>query len=322
MAGGRRHPRPAVTAPLTAVTPPALPGLRGDTWPGSDRLDSRVTPWALRAAYTFVGAAGTARVPIPVSPLALAGIAAVMFIAGTVNGLAGFGFAVVGTMALATAIEPAVAVVFLIGPILAVNLTLAGELSGREARTCGRRFGPLLVPAVAGALVGMVGLDVLPERPLRALLGLVALAFVASVQRAVTVPGLARAREGCLVERPVAMAGVGGVGGLLFGGTNVGVQLVAYLRGCELPHDLFVGVVAVLFLSLNTVRIGAAAALGLYPDLTVVGLSAAAALPAVAGVAVGSRLRDVVSERTRRGAVLGLLTLIGAQLLRVGLAAP
>ena len=44
-------------------------------------------------------------------------MAVVILIAGTTNGLAGFGFALVGTMALATAIDPATAVVVMIIPI-------------------------------------------------------------------------------------------------------------------------------------------------------------------------------------------------------------
>ena len=256
------------------------------------------------------------------SPTALLAVAVLVFVAGAVNGLAGFGFAVVTTMVLATAVDPATAVVFVIIPILAVNLRLAGELSGTEVRTCGRRFGPLLASAVLGTVVGMLVLDVLPDRPLRVLLGLVTLAFVASLQERLTIPGERGLREGCFVEHPAAMAGVGGIGGALFGGTNVGVQLIAYLRSCELSHDLFVGVVALLFLALNGVRVGAAAFLGLYDDPTVAALSVAAAVPALAGVAIGSRLRNRVPPRLRRGAVLGLLSVIALQLLRTGLGVP
>jgi uncharacterized membrane protein YfcA len=252
----------------------------------------------------------------------LLAVTVVVFVAGTVNGLAGFGFALVTTMVLATVIDPATAVVFVIVPILAVNLTLAGELSEKEVETCLRRFWPLLGAAILGTLGGMLVLDILPERPLRVLLGLVSLAFVVSVQELVSVPGEQRARAGCFVERPAAMAGVGAVGGALFGGTNVGVQLVAYVRSCDISHDLFVGIVAMLFLSLNGVRVVAAGVLGLYPGVTVAALSVAAAIPAVAGVAVGSRLRDAVSTRIRRGAVLGLLTVIALQLLRTGLGVP
>jgi len=114
------------------------------------------------------------------------------------------------------------------------------------------------------------------------------------------------------------MAGVGAVSGLLFGGTNVGVQLIAYLRSCDLSHGLFVGVVAMVFLGLNGVRVAAAAALGLYPGLAVVAASAAAAVPAVAGVALGKRLRLRTSESRRRVVVLALLTAVGGRLLLAG----
>jgi len=253
------------------------------------------------------------------APEFVAGIAAVVLVAGAVNGLAGFGFALVGTMALATVIDPATAVVFMIVPILAVNLSLLGELSTDELRSCAGRFGPLLLAALVGTLAGLVVLDRLPANPLKAGLGLLSLAFVVSAQERIPVPGLDRAREGCFVETTPAMLGVGAVSGLLFGGTNVGVQLIAYLRSCDLSHGVFVGVVAMVFLGLNGVRVGAAGVLGLYPSLAFVAASVGVAAPAVAGVAVGKRLRERVSEPTRRGVVLTLLTLIGVRLLLAGL---
>jgi hypothetical protein len=256
---------------------------------------------------------------VAVSPLFALAVAALIVVAGAVNGLAGFGFAIVGTLALATAVDPALAVVFMILPVVAVNLSLVSELSTAQLRTCGRRFGPLIAAALIGTLVGLLVLSRLPAAPLQVGLGLVAFGFVAVTQDAVDLPGVDRAREGCFVERPAAMGGVGAVSGLLFGGTNVGVQLIAYLRSCDLPHGLFVGVVAMVFLGLNGVRVAAAGALGLYPSPAVLAASAAAAVPAVAGVAVGRRLRSRVGEATRRQVVLGLLTVIGARLTLGGL---
>jgi len=244
---------------------------------------------------------------------------AVVLVAGTLNGVAGFGFALVGTMVLATAVDPATAVVFMILPILSVNLSLVRDLSASELRTCGRRFGPLVGAALVGTVIGMAALDQVPEAPLRIGLGAVALSFVASAQNVVPIPGRSSAEEACFVETTPAMIGVGAVSGLLFGGTNVGVQLIAYLRSCDLSHGTFVGVVAMVFLGLNAVRVGAAGVLGLYPSATLVALSAAAAIPAVVGVAVGKRVRDRVSERARRTVVLGLLTVVGLRLVAGGL---
>ena len=261
----------------------------------------------------MLGRAQSANVSVALSPVLAGVVLVVVLVAGAVNGVAGFGFALVGTMALATVVEPTTAVVFMILPILSVNLSLP------ELRTCGRRFAPLMGAALVGTVVGLVTLDIVPAAPLRVGLGAVSLAFVVNAQEAVTVPGLERAREGCFVESAPAMVGVGAASGLLFGGTNVGVQLIAYVRSCDLSHGLFVGVVAMVFLGLNGVRVLAAGALGMYPDATVFLASVGAALPAVAGVAVGKRFRGAIGERRRRRAVLGLLAIIGVRLVLGGL---
>jgi uncharacterized membrane protein YfcA len=258
-------------------------------------------------------------VQISLSLTILLVLAAIVFVAGIVNGVAGFGFAIVGTMALATLVAPAVAVVFMILPIFAANLTLVRELSVADVRSCGTRFVPLIGSALVGTVVGMAVLDSLPAAPLRVGLGVLTLGFVLTAQNTVTLPGLDRAKAGCFVESTPAMVGLGAVSGVVFGGTNVGVQLIAYVRSCDLSHGLFVGVVALVFLGLNGVRVGTAGLLGLYPNLTTVGLSAAAAVPAVLGVVVGQRLRAIVSSRARRSGVFVLLTLIGARLLLGGL---
>lgn len=246
-------------------------------------------------------------------------VAGVVLIAGSVNGVAGFGFAVVGTMALATELDPATAVTFMILPILAVNVSLVRELSSTELRTCGRRFAPLLVAATIGTVLGMALLGQLPEPPLRVGLGVVTLAFVAASQRAISVSMPSRLTDGRSAETRSAMVAIGGVSGVLFGATNVGVQLVAYVRSRDLSHELFVGVVALVFVGINGIRVGAAGALGLYADSTVLFASVGAMVPAVAGVAIGTRLRPRIGERTRRRLVLGLLTLIGIRLVAGGL---
>lgn len=257
-------------------------------------------------------------VSLSLTPLFLVGLVVLLVVAGIINGIAGFGFALVATMALATVIEPAVAVVFMILPILAVNLSLVGELSVSDLQSCGRRFAPLLGSALVGTVLGMALIDIIPTDPLRVLLGVVSLGFVVSAQNRYSVPGLERAREGCFVESTPAMLGVGGASGVLFGGTNVGVQLVAYLQSCDLRHELFVGVVALVFLGLNGIRVGAAGVLGLYPGLVVVGVSAVAGIPSVVGVLIGKRLRKRVRERLRDALVLGLLTVIGLRLVTAG----
>jgi hypothetical protein len=242
----------------------------------------------------------------------------VILIAGATNGLAGFGFALVGTMALATVIDPATAVVFMIIPILAVNVSLVRDLSREELRTCSRRFGPLVGAALVGTVVGMAVLGSIPTGPLRVGLGVVTLGFVATAQRRVPLPEWSAGGIGTFAQTRVGMFGVGGISGLLFGGTNVGVQLIAYLRSFDLSHGLFVGVVALVFLGLNGVRVGVAGLFGLYPSRILLLASVVAAIPAVVGVAIGKRLRITASERSRRLVVMGLLTVVGVRLVGGG----
>jgi uncharacterized membrane protein YfcA len=243
----------------------------------------------------------------------------VVLVAGATNGIAGFGFAVVGTMALATVIAPAAAVVFMIVPILAVNVSLVRDLSSEELRSCSRRFWPLIGAALLGTVVGMAVLDRVPEAPLRVGLGVLTLGFVATAQRRLPLPErLALGGSDFAKTRP-GMVAIGGVSGVLFGGTNVGVQLIAYLRSVDLSHGLFVGVVAMVFLGLNGIRVAIAGAFGLYPSTAILAASVAAAVPAVVGVAIGKRLRTTVGSRTRRFFVLGLLTLVGVRLVLGGL---
>ncbi len=265
---------------------------------------------------------------IELTALFLGVFTGIVLTAGLVNGLAGFGFAVVGTMALATLISPATAVVIMIIPILAANVTLVSELSREQLASCGRRFAPLVVSALIGTIVGMIILDLLPEEPVRVALGVITLAFVATRQQAVAMPSVSVPQVGSgkrdtdgrtSRERPIVMVVVGSVSGVLFGATNVGVQLVAYLRSLDMTHSLFVGVVAMVFVGINAIRVGAAGALGLYPTLVVFGLSVAAAVPAVGGVILGRRLRDRLTSRLRRWIVLWLLTSIGVRLLLGGL---
>ena len=252
------------------------------------------------------------------SPSLLVILAVVLLVSGMVNGLAGFGFALVGTMALATVIEPATAVVLMIIPILSANATLVSELSARELTRCGRRFWPLMLAALAGTIIGMAVIDRLPGAPVRVGLGLITLAFVGSRQSTLPLPSLG-GDSGIDREGTVVMLVVGGGSGLLFGATNVGVQLVAYLRSFDLSHGLFVSVVAMVFLGINGVRVGAAGVLGLYPSAAVAALSVAAVVPSVLGVAIGRRLRQRVDSRHRAIAVLGLLSLIGVRLVLGGL---
>jgi uncharacterized membrane protein YfcA len=250
------------------------------------------------------------------TPTVVAVLVVVALLAGALTGVAGFGFALLGTAVAAILIDPATAVVLLVLPIFGVNLNLVTELGPDDARECIGRFWPFLAAALVGTTIGMVALDLVPRRPLLGGLGLLTLGFVAN--RLGALPGVETAADRCFAESTGAMVGLGAGSGLLFGATNVGVQLVSYVRSCDLRPQVFVGVLAMLFLGINGLRVASAAALGLYPSPAFVAVSAGLAVPAVAGSLVGSRIRSRISRVLVQRVVLGLLVVVGGRLLVSG----
>jgi uncharacterized membrane protein YfcA len=255
----------------------------------------------------------TAVAPISLSPSTVAVVVTVLFLGGVVAGVNGFGFAAVGTAALAGAFDPRTAVVVMLLPLLAANASLAAELRAGDLRACARRFWPYVLAAVVGAIAGMALLARIPTRPLTVGLGAFTLGYVAVSQRRLPVPGRSFVRRRCFGESTRAKLGLGVVSGALFGASNVGVQVVAYLRSRDFDRGTFVGVLASVFLGVTALRIGAAAWLGFYHG-DAAALSVVGVVPGLLGVATGKRLRPAIPEATKRAAALALLTALGLKL--------
>jgi hypothetical protein len=242
----------------------------------------------------------------------------IVVLGGVVTGVNGFGYSVVGTGLMAVVVEPRVAVVVMILPILAANVSLVRELDGEGLVRCAERFWPFVAAATLGTLVGMRLLSRVPTRPLAFALGLFVFGFLAATQDRYALPGTT-----WLGGRPAdtlgLKVGLGLVSGFVFGASNVGVQVVAYLKSLDLDHRTFVGVVAMVFLGVSAVRVVAAGFMGLYAGGGLFAVSAVAALPGLAGVSLGKRLRPRLGRSTRRAATFVLLAVIGVRLLTKGL---
>lgn len=107
------------------------------------------------------------------------------------------------------------------------------SLSLEELRTCSRRFGPLIGAAFIGTVGGMAVLDNIPAGPLRVGHGVLTMGFVATAKRRIRLPEWPSDGTNNFSQTRLGMVGVGGISGFLFGGTNVGVQHIAYLH----PHS-------------------------------------------------------------------------------------
>jgi uncharacterized membrane protein YfcA len=249
----------------------------------------------------------------------VATVLAVLFVGGVVMGIAGFGYALVGTATLAALLDPATAVVVMILPMLATNVQLLTELDRESLSTCFARFRPYLAAAIVGTLLGMVLLDRIPSDVLALALGVLTLGYVGLTQPYVTVPGRATATDYCFRPTGPAKAALGFVSGIVFGASNVAVQTVAYLDSLELGRSTFVGVLAMVLVGISVVRVVAAWLLGLYDAPGALSLSLLGIVPGLVGVAAGQRVRSSVPERARTAGTLLLLGVIGVRLTAKGL---
>jgi uncharacterized membrane protein YfcA len=245
-------------------------------------------------------------------------IMAIVFLGGLVKGTTGFGYAIAATAILAAVLGPAVAVVLMILPTLVANLSLLRELDRSELRSCVRRFWPFVVAALVGTLAGMALLGLIPKPVLALGLGGFTLAYVLLTQDRVRVPGEAWVAQTCFRASTGAKLGLGLFAGVVFGASNIAVQVVAYLDSLDLDHGTFVGVLAMILVGISTVRVGAAWTMGLFGSPDLVWLSVVAAVPGLLGVTVGQWVRSRVPTPTLDALALVLLSVIGAKLLHGG----
>jgi len=231
----------------------------------------------------------------------VAGALAVL-VAAFVKGAVAFGFPLVATplLALVVDVKTAVAVSILPNIVMdSVQLVRRGEVLGTL-----RRFALLIVGSVIGMWLGTLLLSILPGRVATLVLGLFVLAFAA-----VNASGVA-------LQLPVAWerwlsAPVGVLAGILGGLTNVpGTPMVLYFVALGLDKYEFVRAVALTFIVVKVVQLGAVAWYG-FLDLRLLAISLGFTVVALAGFAVGQRLQDWLPARAFNRAVLGFLVLIG-----------
>jgi len=243
--------------------------------------------------------------------LALTAVALTFLIAGGVKGVIGLGLPTVSLALLTVTIGLHPAMALLLVPSFATNAWQA--LAGGNARTVTLRIWPFLLAATLTVWIGARALTRVDTSQLSALLG--ALLVVYSLFN-LKHPHVAIPRRWEAWAGPVA----GAANGLLTGMTgSFVVPGVPYLHGIGLPRDARVQAMGMLF-SASTVAL--AVALGghrlLTPELAVV--SAAATLPAIAGMIVGRRLRRRLSESSFERLFFLSLLALGAYIVARSLA--
>jgi uncharacterized membrane protein YfcA len=242
-------------------------------------------------------------------------IAIIVFFAGTVTGITGFGYALIGTVGSAAPLDPQQAVVLMIIPVFISNIPLVRELNREQLRTCGRRFTSFIVAAAVGTVIGMAILQWIPTAMLTFALGVFTLGYVAVTQDAVSIPGKRHVTSNDSEQHANAQLGIGFGSGLIFGASNIGVSMVAYLDSLDLRRSIFVGVLALIFLGISAIRVGAAWVLDLYGTGALVWLSVGAAIVGLVGVESGQQIRHLLPDRYIDEFVLVLLSIIGMRLI-------
>lgn len=235
-------------------------------------------------------------------PFFIAAVAVTFVVAGCIKGVVGLGLPTV-SLALLTAtigLQPAMAL--LLAPSLVTNLWQAAV--GGHGRAILARIWPFLLAAIAAIWIGAQALRLVDIAFLSALLGalLVVYAAIGLSRPTIDIPRRWEAWAG-----PLA----GAANGVLTGMTgSFVVPGVIYLQAIGLPRDMLIQAMGMLF-AVST--IGLALALGeqrlLTAELTT--MSLIAIIPALAGMALGQRLRRRIAEARFRQVLLTALAALG-----------
>lgn len=238
---------------------------------------------------------------------ALAALAGFYFLGGMIKGITGAGMPLFLIPLSTQFLDAPAAVALLIVPMVLTNVAQARE--GGHTVAAVRGMVPILLPLIAGALVGVHLLISVNRHVLNLILGcsFIGLAFLLGAMPRVRIGPEAARRAGPLV---------GLAAGLLGGMSAIfGPPMIAYLVGIGVDPDTFVKRMAIMALTASaTMLLTLSGAGAMAPaDLAI---SACALVPIVLGMPVGRWLRGRIRPAVFRYAVLLVLAASGVDLMR------
>lgn len=228
---------------------------------------------------------------------------------GVVKGVLGLGLPLAAVAVMSSVLPLRVAIPLLLVPVLVTNAAQA--VRGGHLEELLRRYWSMLLMSGVGVWLGTMALYRVDPAFLLVILGGVVCAYTSINLFAMRFS---------VSERtvPTVSPAVGLVSGLLSGTTgSLGVPIVIYLQALGLQKDLFVQALGIAFLLTGLVWTAALVAQGGL-TMTNVPVSAAALVPAAAGMWAGRRLRDRLSQERFRTGLLIFLFLTGLNLIRKG----
>ncbi len=232
-------------------------------------------------------------------------VALVYFIAGLVKGIVGLGLpsVAVGLGSMLVGVKPAMAL--LIIPSFVTNVWQA--LAGDALAMILKRTWPMMLTIIIGTWGGVWLLARLDAALLATILGatLIAYALMGFTRLTLPHPG----RHELALSLPVGI-----VHGLVAGMTGSYIPAVPFLQSLALTKDVLVQAMGVLF-TLSTIALAVAMADQRLLSVELAVASAGAVLPALAGMHIGQKLRNRLSETHFRYALFAALGLLGAYIL-------
>ena len=237
--------------------------------------------------------------------------AAITFFAGFVKGATGFAMPMIMISGLGSILPAETALAILILPTLVSNMFQSFRQGWRAALAVVRRFWLYIGVMIAVLVVSAVMVTRVPQTVMFFAIGVPIMLF-AVVQLAGAQFRLApqtRIRDEVMFGTVSGL--VGGVSGVW------GPPLVAYLVAIDVEKREAVRTLGVIF------AVGAVALAGAHLrsgvlNAETIPLSAAALVPALGGLALGTRLHDRMPQATFRRVMLGVLAVAGLNLVRRG----
>lgn len=233
-------------------------------------------------------------------------VAGTFLIAGSVKGVIGLGLPPVSLALLTVALDLPTAMALMLIPSFATNTWQS--MVGGNARAILVRLWPFLAMATLTVWIGAAALTRVNLTYLTALLGslLIIYAVVSLVGIKIVVPSRHEVWAGPLI---------GSVNGVLTGMTgSFAVPGVMFLQAIGLPKNMLIQAMGMLFM-VSTVALAAALQQANFLTLQHGAISAVAVLPALAGMVIGQRIRERLSEQVFRKVFFISLLMLGTYII-------
>lgn len=237
-----------------------------------------------------------------IDPFTVLAIAGTFLIAGAVKGVIGLGLPTVSLALLSVALDLPAAMALLLVPSFVTNVWQAAV--GGNATPILRRLWPFLLMATLTVWLGATALTRVDLALLSALLGALLVVYGAA--------NLAGFRLSVSSRQEVWVGPlIGTANGVLTGMTgSFVVPGVMFLQAIGLPRDMLIQAMGMLF-TVSTLALAVALQGNGLLTSELGALSAAALLPAIAGMVLGQRIRQRLSEERFRRVFFSALLALG-----------